>query len=194
MTSNAQITTELASLHGALRQRAVVPNTSTTTALAVSGKDPIKTIDASGAGSLAAYQEIMKKNGHGRLGRTHMEDVDRLPDSARSELDIFLRRTILKMLPVSGGYSAIDADAVFAALSSFGLRLENRNPLADVTVFGDSCDKTTIERLQNFCAHFYTASTNNFASYWRASAMETLIELARYRGLFGNDGFLKAVE
>lgn len=193
MTSNAQITTELASLHGALRHRAAVPNTSTT-ALVVSGKDPIGTLDASGAGSLAAYQEIMKKNGRGRLGRTHMEDVNRLPDSARSELDIFLRRTILAMLPVGGSYTEINTDAVFAALSAFGLRLEDRNPLADVTVFNDSCNKTTIERLQNFCAHFYTASTNNFASYWRASAMETLIELARYRGLFGNDGFLKAVE
>lgn len=31
---------------------------------------------------------------------------------------------------------------------------------------------------------------DNYDDYWRGSAMETLIELARYRGLFDSEGFL----
>lgn len=192
MTLNAQITSELADLHG----ETTTNHSTNTTASAIPAMEHITATGGSGAGSVAVYQQIMKMNGHGRLGRTHMEDVDRLPEAARNELDIFLRRTIKSTVPVGGSFSANNPDAVFATLSAFGLRLENRGLLADVTLLSDSANhnKPTIARLQNMCAYWYTDNSSSFDNYWRASAIETLIELARYRGLFGNDGFLKAAE
>lgn len=197
MTSNAQITGELADLHRAIGPWGAVPNSTTdNTAVTPPLEEPTATIGRSGAGSVAVYEQIMKKKGHGRLGRTHMDDVDGLPETARKELDTYLRRTITTTVPPGGGYTAINTDAVFATLSAFGLGLEDRNSLADVVVFNDADhqSKPTIARLQNFAAHYYAASTNKFEKYWKGSALETIIELARYRGLFGDDGFLKPVE
>lgn len=136
----------------------------------------------------------MAKNGHGRLGRTHMEDVDRMNETARIELDNYLRRTIQNKVPVGIGYSDIGADQVFATLSTFGLRLEDRGLMVDAPVLpdGELINTGTIRRLQNYARHYYTARTNKFEVYWEASAIETLVELARYRGLWAADGFLTA--
>lgn len=152
--------------------------------------------DGSGAGSPEVFEAIRERNWHGRLGRTHMVDVDRMLPSARQELDRYLHRTIKAMFPVGGGYTIIDSDTTFATLSSFGLRMEDRGPLAGVTIVKDAADlqKPTIARLQNFTASYYNTSTTNVGNYWKALAMETLIELARYRGLFTAEGFLKAIK
>lgn len=192
----ARATAELASLHATLIQQAALPVSNATTAASAPPATDLATVDRSAAGSIEAYQEIMKKNGHGRLGRTHMEDVDLLVETARTELDSYLRRTIHLIVPVGGGYCSIDADKVFATLSTFGLRLEDRSPMADVTIFDDSKnhDTATIRRLQNFGRHFYTAKTGKYEYYWNGFAIETLLELARYRGLFGADGFLTATK
>lgn len=197
MTSNAQITSELADLHGALGPWGAVPNSTTnTTTLNLPAKEPMATTGGSRAGSDAMYEQIMKRKGHGRLGRTHMDDVDRLPETARSELDTYLRRTINAIVPVGSTHGTINADAVFATISAFGLGLEDRHSLADVVIFNDADHENApaIARLRNSSAHYYSASTNIFEKYWKGSALETIIELARYRGLFGDDGFLKPVE
>lgn len=196
MSSNAHITAELAGLHAALGQLAAVQSSTHTTAT-TSNPPEKKQItafsDGSGAGSPEAYQAMIEKNWHGRLGRTHMVDVDQMLGLARKELDSYLRRTISGSFPVGGTYNEINADTVFATLSSFGLRLEDRGSLADVAIFGDSTDLQlpTTARLLNFGAHYYTARTNKYDVYWIAVALETLFELAKYRGLFGADGFLK---
>lgn len=194
--ANARATAELASLHAALIERTALPANNTTTTASTLPETGLSKIDGSGAGSTAIYQEIMKKNGHGRLGRTHMEDVDRLVETARSELDSYLRRTLHLMAPVGGGYCTPDPDKVFATLSTFGLRLEDRGPMTDVTVLDDSknLDTATIRRLQSHCRHYYTGRTNKYTDYWKGSAIETLVELARYRGLFGADGFIIAAK
>lgn len=195
MTTNANITAELARLHVELGRLAAIQLSSdakttifdlpTTTHISVTG-------DGSGAGSPADYQEMQKTNWHGRLGRTHMVEVDKMCHSAREELDIYLRRTIKAMLPVNESYTEIVPDKIFGALSTFGLRLEDRGQLADADVFLDSSNtsKPTLTRLRNWDACYYR-SGSAYREYWKASAMETLIELARYRGLFGADGFLK---
>lgn len=138
---------------------------------------------------------MRERNWHGRLGRAHMVDVDRMLPSGRQELDRYLHRTIKAMFPVGGGYTTINSDTTFATLSAFGLRMEDRGPLAGVSIFADPTDlqKPTIARLQNYAAAYYTTGTGKFGDYWKALAMETLIELARYRGLFTVEGFLKAV-
>lgn len=186
--ANARATAELAKLHAAMLQRATLP-AENTPCLPVTGP-------GSGCGSITAYHEIMAKNGHGRLGRTHMEDVDRLRESVRAELDSYLRRAIHKTFPVGAGYCTLNSDQVFATLAAFGLRLEDRGPMADGIVFPDNenCHTATVSRLQNFARHYYTARTNKYEVYWEASAMETLIELARYRGLVNDDGFLIAAK
>lgn len=198
IASNAQITTELARLHAALAQLAVAQSSShiTDSSSNLVGKEAIMTIsDGSGAGSLAAYQEIRQRNWHGRLGRTHMVDVDRMHDSRRVELDSYLLRTINAIFPVRSPCTAINAVGVFATLSSFGLRMEDRGPLADDSLFAVSNveDKPTITRLQNCTAYYYTTGTNQLGDYWNASALETLTELARYRGLFTAEGFLEGI-
>lgn len=184
-SANARATAELAKLHVELLERAsphspIIPPTLPATA------------PGSGAGSLTIYHEIMAKNSQGRLGRTHMEDVDHLSESVRTELDNYLRRMIHRTVPVGGGYCSFDTDQVFATLATFGLRLEDRDPMADVTVFDDSKnhDTATIRRLQNFARHYYAVEMGKYERYWRALALETLIQLARYRGLFGADGFV----
>lgn len=184
--ANARATTELASLHTELLKQTAL-HTSTTAMAAVPG---------SRAGSTAAYDEIMAKNGHGRLRRTHMEDVDRLGEAARNELDSYLRRTIHKTAPVGIAFCGINADQVFATLSTFGLRMEDRGPLADVTVFNDgsNLNTATMQRLQNYSRYYYIATTSKYECYWKGSALETLIELARYRGLWDADGFLTAAK
>lgn len=195
MTTNANITAELARLHAELGRLAAIQLSSDakTTIFDLPATSQISvTSDGSGAGSPEDYQEMQKTNWHGRLGRTHMVDVDKLCHSAREELDNYLRRTIKAMLPVNGQYTEIIPDRIFGALSTFGLRLEDRGQLADVNIFLDSgnIEKPTLTRLRNWSACYYR-SNSAYGGYWKASAMETLIELARYRGLFGADGFLK---
>lgn len=187
--ANARATAELAGLHAAHLHQGVLPTPATLSA-------PPATTHGSGAGSIAAYEQIMAKYGRGRLGRTHMEDVDQLAEPVRAELDCYLRRTIHKTFPVGGAYCTIDADKVFAMLTTFGLRMEDRGPMADATVFDDSknYDTATIRRMQNFGRHYFTAKTNKYEDYWKGLAIETLIEVARYRGLFGSDGFLTAAK
>lgn len=192
MTTNAQITAELAGLHAAVArlealQLSTTQNPHVTERIAILG-------NGSGAGSPAAYQDMITRNWHGRLGRTHMVDVDQMQDSTRKELDCFLRRTIHLLVPVGTKFTIINPDLLFATLSAFGLRLDDRGPLADVTITADSNlhHKPTLARLQNFSASYYTRS-DTYVNYWKGLAMETVIELARYRGLFGADGFLTAV-
>lgn len=128
----------------------------------------------------------------GRLGRTHMVDVDQMSAPVKKELDCYLRRTIHKMFPVGGAYLPINQDIVFATLAVFGLRLEDRGPMADVTIYSDPQhqDKPALSRMQNF-GSMYLRYGGTCDSYWKGSAMETLIELARYRGLFNSEGFLR---
>lgn len=152
--------------------------------------------DGSGAGSPEVYQEMVEKNWHGRLGRAHMVDVDRMPDAARKELDCFLRRTIKAMFPVGANYTEVKPDPVFATLSAFGLRLEDRGSLADVVIFNDNDNNrvSTVRRMRNFSAFYYAGRTSNFDNYWRGSAIETVLELARYRGLWNVEDFLKVAD
>lgn len=148
--------------------------------------------DGSGAGSPEVYQEMIARAWTGRLGRTHMLDVDRMSVPAKNELDCYLRRTIHNMFPVGSDYVSFNSDNVFATLAVFGLRLEDRGPLADVKIFNDWNErggKSSISRMQNWCA-LYLRRGENYNEYWMGSAMETLIELARYRGLFNSQGFL----
>lgn len=199
MSSNAKITAELAELQAALSRLTAVQSCShisTVTQDKPTTKQIQMICDGSGAASPEVFRELLMKNWHGRLGRTHMVDVDQMSVTARTELDIYLRRTITGILPVGGSDTPIQPDIVFATLSAFGLRLEDRGSLANVTIFndGDDLQRPTTERLDNFCAHYYTNGSNNFGNYWRASAMETVIHLARYRGLFTAAGFLKAVQ
>lgn len=127
----------------------------------------------------------------GRLGRTHMTEVDRLSQPVKKELDCYLRWTIHRMFPVGGSYNTINKDTVFATLAVFGLRLEDRGAMADVEIFNDGQHqgKPPLSRMQNYGAQ-YLHRGENYDCYWKGSAMETLIELARYRGLFISEGFL----
>lgn len=120
-----------------------------------------------------------------------MTEVDRLSEPVKKELDCYLRRTIHKMFPVGGSYVIIETDTVFATLAVFGLRLEDRGAMADTRIFNDgqNKDKPALSRMQNHGAH-YLRRGDNCDDYWRGSAMETLIELARYRGLFNSEGLL----
>lgn len=200
MSINTNITTELAGLREevarlAAAQPSVYKQPSADTQATISNVPVMENIliTGSGASSPEAYQQMIGRAWSGRLGRTHMADVDRMLVSVRSELDCYLRRTIHKMFPVGGNYVSVNSDTVFATLAAFGLRLEDRGPLADVTIFNDqqNSNKPTLSRMQNFGAVYYRRG-ENYDSYWKGSAMETLIELARYRGLFNNEGFLGA--
>lgn len=190
MTSNAQITAQLVGLHATLGHESLVqspPSTDFTGYTATEG---------SGAGSREAYDEVRASNWHGRLGRTTMGEVDRMLPVAREELDRYLIRTIKQMFPVGTVFGGCIPDPVFATLAAFGLRLEDRGGFADGPIFPDAnhTQKSTTVRLQNYTASFYAASSNKFSDYWKGSAMETLFELARYRGLLTADGFLKNVK
>lgn len=147
--------------------------------------------DGSGAGSPEVCRDMVARAWTGRLGRTHMVDVDQLSTTVKNELDCYLRRTIHKMFPVGGVYVTINQDTVFTTLAVFGLRLEDRGPMADVAIYSDAKyqDKPPLSRMQNYGA-MYLRNGGNCDNYWRGSAMETLIELARYRGLFNSKGFL----
>lgn len=113
-------------------------------------------------------------------------------DSSKKELDCYLRRTMNAMFPIRGDHKPITPDTVFATLSAFGLQLEDRGSMADVTIFNDSenLGATTMVRLQNVGAHYLT-NWGTLENYWKSSVMETVIELAKYRGLFRVDGSLK---
>lgn len=191
MATTAHLTTDLAALHAAVERLETAADAKTAPPDSPAKTQVVTIGDGSGAGSIEAYQDMIKRNWHGRLGRTHMVDVDRMGDPARKELDCYLRREIHGMFPVAGAYLKITPNTVFATLSAFGLRLEDRGPLADVKIFvdADHTSRPTLTRLRNFSAHYF----NHSGEYWQASAMETLIELARYRGLFKTDGFLKEV-
>lgn len=205
--TNAQLIAQVAGLQAEVaRLSAIQSSTDTkldsglaatqTTSTSKQGVGIAITGDGSGAGSPEAYQEMVEKNWHGRLGRAHMVDVDRMPDAARKELDCFLRRTIKAMLPVGANYTEVKPDLVFATLSAFGLRLEDRGSLADVTIFSDSSNTgvSTVSRMRNFSAYYYAGCTSNFDNYWKGSALETVLELARYRGLLNVEDFLKVVD
>lgn len=201
MSTNSNISAELALLRtevgrlAACQSSAETPTSAdpqaTTTNPLVVERISI-TGDGSGAGSPEVYQEMIARAWTGRLGRTHMLEVDRMSEPARKELDCYLRRTINKMFPVGGNYVTINQDTVFATLAVFGLRLEDRGPLADVTIFDDwkNQDKSSISRMQNWSA-LYHRRGDNYDEYWKGSAMETLVEVARYRGLFNSKGFLR---
>lgn len=120
-----------------------------------------------------------------------MTEVDQLSEPVKKELDCYLRRTIHKMFPVGASYVTIEKDTVFATLAVFGLRLEDRGAMADANIFKDEDNKNkpALSRMQNYGAH-YLRRGDNCDDYWRGSAMETLIELARYRGLFNSEGLL----
>lgn len=184
VASNAQILFELAELRASLRQ----PQPPAVPVPVI----PVPATAGSGAGSTAIYEQIMSKHGQGMLGRTNMSDVDRLLPSVRAELDRYLRRTILAITPVGAVFGGINSDVVFATLSAFGLCLEDRDPLFNGPLFIDNNNTNTgtLRRLQNYCTNLYTGSNTNFANYWKALAMETLYQVAKYRGLFGVDGFL----
>ncbi|KAL0632095.1 hypothetical protein Q9L58_009027 [Maublancomyces gigas] len=197
ITANAHIAAGHAALRDAVQRLETVrlsTNIKTMSSDLSCNKQIVTTGDGSGAGSPEVFREITIRNWHGRLGRTHMVDVDHMLDSSKKELDCYLRRTINALFPVRGMYKKVDYDTVFATLSAFGLRLEDKGPMADVTIFSDSLNQeaTTMARLQNLGAYYLT-NTGTFENYWKSSALETLIELARYRGLFGVDGFLKVV-
>lgn len=143
-----------------------------------------------GASSSSIYEAMTARAWTGRLGRTHMAEVDKLSPTALLELDCYLRRTIHRAIPVDGAYGEINADNVFAALAVFGLRLEDRGAMADVTVFDDTPTRSQMARMQNLGA-LYLRRGNKYDYYWKGSAMETLVELACYRGLWDADGFVK---
>lgn len=194
MSTNKDISTELTALREEVA-RLATSHTSVDKQATTTDSPPIEkfaiTGDGSGAASPEVYQKMITSSWSGRLGRTHMVYVDKMEASTRTELDCYLRRTINKSFPVGGTYSTVMSDTVFATLAAFGLRLEDRGPLADVTIFNDSShqDKVTLSRIRNLSAYYYRRG-EDYDSYWRASAMETLIELARYRGLFNSEGFL----
>lgn len=196
MTSNAQITADLVGLHATLGHQFNLPSP----APAASTEHPVTTrsdgIDGSGAGSREAYDEVRRSNWHGRLGRTTMAEVDRMLPVTREELDRYLHRTIKLLFPVGTVYPGLHADPVFATLAAFGLRLEDRGNFAAGPIFSDAehTHKPTTVRLQNYASHYYAASTRDFEQYWKASAMETVFELARYRGLLTGEGFLKEMK
>lgn len=193
MTSNAQITAELVGLHATLEHHPLLQ--SSPGSASMQGTSTTSS-DGSGAGSREIYDEVRTRNWHGRLGRTTIAEVDRMLPVAREELDRYLHRTIKLMFPVGTVFAGCIADPVFATLAAFGLRLEDRGAFADGPIFTDAehAHKPTTVRLQNYTAHFYAASTEKFEQYWKALAMETLFELARYRGLLTAEGFLKEVK
>lgn len=88
MTSNEQITTELVDHHGAFGLWAAVPNADLGTAV----KEPVVTIRGGNAGSVEVSKQIKKETGCRRRGRTHRKDVDRLLETTKIELDIYLHR------------------------------------------------------------------------------------------------------
>jgi hypothetical protein len=121
-----------------------------------------------------------------------MVDVDALPATALSELDCLIRRKLLANFPRGKPNVAPDADTIFASLAALGLRLEDRGAYADLPIANDSDtlkDAPTLRRGVNHAAWYY--SKENYGEYWQGVVQETLVELARYRGLFDDEGFLK---
>ncbi|RPB09970.1 hypothetical protein P167DRAFT_607640 [Morchella conica CCBAS932] len=169
------------------------PAPSTTPTPTPTPTDNPRTI-ASGRGcaSPELFQKLIKKNWHGRLGRTHMVDVDALPAAALSELDCLIRRKLHANFPRGKPNVAPDADTIFASLAALGLRLEDRGAYADLPIANDTetlLDKPMLRRGTNHAAWY--VNKGNYMDYWRGVVQETLIELARYRGLFDEEGFLK---
>ncbi|KAI5836979.1 hypothetical protein DFP73DRAFT_620564 [Morchella snyderi] len=151
---------------------------------------PLSTACGRGCASPELFQKLTKPNWHGRLGRALMADVDALPDWALFELDCLLRRKLHAILPWGGGYAAPDADMIFASLAALGLRLQDRGAYADVPVLDDGTllDQPTLRRGTNVAAWY--ASRGMWGEYWQGM-VETVLELARYRGLFDDEGFVK---
>lgn len=193
MTSNAQITAELVNLHATLAHEPLVRSSTGTDS---TGHPTMAVSDGSGAGSLEAFEEVRTTNWHGRLGRTTMGEVDRMLPGAREELDRYIIRTIKHMFPVGTVFAGCVPDPIFATLAAFGLRLEDRGAYAEGPIFSDvdHVHKPITVRLKNYSAHYYSATTGKFTEYQKALAMETLFELARYRGLLTEEGFLKAAQ
>lgn len=201
MSTNTNTNAELALLRAEVRRLAACHSSAETLASAdtnaPTSNPPVTerisiTGDGSGAGSPKVYQEMVSRAWTGRLGRTHMLDVDRMSGSARKELDCYLRRTIHNSFPVGGDYVPVNQDTVFATLAVFGLRLEDRGAMADVTIYNDTPTpvRSHLSRMQNFGALYFRRG-ESYDCYWKGSAIETLVELARYRGLLNSEGYLK---
>lgn len=120
-----------------------------------------------------------------------MVDVDALPATALSELDCLLRRKLHAIFPRGGAYIEADADTIFASLAALGLRLEDRGAYADLPIVNSDTlkDHPTIRRGLNKFSWYI--SKGKWGEYWKAVVLETLVELARYRGLIDDEGFVK---
>lgn len=166
------------------------PTTMTSTPFPCSHPDHPRT-SGRGAASVEVFQKTAKTNWHGRLGRTHMAEVDALPAAALTELDSFLRRKLYQIYPRGGSYSPPEVDTIFASLATLGLQLEDRSPYADLPNFTDhnTKDAATLWRGRQWAGWFYSRDAS-YVDYWKGYAVETLLELARYRGLFDDEGFL----
>ncbi|KAI5844676.1 hypothetical protein DFP73DRAFT_631898 [Morchella snyderi] len=152
------------------------------------------TTDATGHGAASpeVFQRILKTNWHGRLGRAHMVDVDALPPAALMELDSLLRRKLQCIFPHGAVHNVVDAENIFACLASLGLRLEDRTRYVDARLVGDDtiCSDSTVKRARTLSAFYHANLKMKHEGYWRGFVLETLVELARYRGLFDDDGYL----
>lgn len=124
-----------------------------------------------------------------------MVDIDRMFPSARTELDRYLNRTIETPPPIGSGYTSINPDIIFATLAAFGLRLQDRGSLSEEAIPNDDTimQKSTILSMKNHAASEYTYGTRRIEQYWRGSALETLVKLARHHGLFNEERFLKGI-
>lgn len=120
-----------------------------------------------------------------------MVEVDALPAAALSELDCLIRRKLHANFPRGGANVAPNADTIFASLAALGLRLEDRGAYADLPIANDEAlkDAPMLRRGVNHAAWYI--NKGNSGDYWKGVAQETLVELARYRGLFDDEGFLK---
>lgn len=170
------------------------PTTATTVPLPCPNPDQQLTVASGrGAASPEIFQEMTKNNWHGRLGRTHMVEVDALPATALTELDSFLRRKLQAILPKGESRQTPDADSIFGCLAALGIRLEDRGRYNDFKVVDEASMKqdSTAKRARHLTAYYYANRAFTHGGYWPGFALETLVELARYRGLFDDEGFLK---
>ncbi|KAH0604942.1 uncharacterized protein H6S33_004924 [Morchella sextelata] len=147
-----------------------------------------------GAASPEVFKQMSKTNWHGRLGRAHMADVDALTPPTLMELDSLVRRKLQSFFPHGAMHSTnIEPDHIFACLAALGLRLEDRPRYVGFPIVGGDTivNDSTDKRARQLTAFFYANQTLADSGYWRGALLETLLEIARYRGLFDNEGFLK---
>lgn len=123
-----------------------------------------------------------------------MADIDALPTTVLNELDCFLRRRLRGIFPRGAAYSMPDAEDVFAKLATLGVRLDERTRYVEYPTVSDDkvLNEGTIKRARHLVAYCYANMNFTRTGYLRGCALETLTELARYRGLFDDDGFVMA--